>query len=302
MKKIIVSGLQSKIRLDIYLTNKLQQKRSYIDKLLDNKLILVDQQLPIKKGQLIDNGNVIGINEKSSENSRLEFSNKEIPIVFEDKYIIVVNKPKNLIVHPTSFNEQNTLVNILINKIKVDEFDDQLRPGVVHRLDRDTSGLIVLAKNKIAYDKLVNQIKNKSLTRNYLALVHNNFMDTNLLIKAPIDRSKQNVLKMVVSDDPKAKFAVTEVKVLENYSQGALIECNLLTGRTHQIRVHLSYIHHPVYNDDLYGSYDGYKGYGQFLHARYLRLEHPITNELMEFTVEPDNIFQTLRKKLREDK
>jgi 23S rRNA pseudouridine1911/1915/1917 synthase len=302
MKKIIVSGLQTKTRLDIYLTNTLQQKRSYIDKLLENQLVLVNNQLPIKKGQLIENGSTIEINKMLDEDSKLKLSNKEISIIYEDEQIIVVNKPKHTIVHPTSFNEQDTLVNILIDKISVKEFDDQLRPGVVHRLDRDTTGLIVIAKNKLSYDNLVAQLKAKTLIRKYLSLVHNNFMDTILLIKAPIDRSKQNILKMIVSDEPKAKPAQTEIVVLENYHKGSLIECRLHTGRTHQIRVHLAYIHHPVYNDGLYGSYDGYKNYGQFLHAHYLNFLHPITKKVMEFKCEPDDIFKSLQNKLRGDK
>jgi 23S rRNA pseudouridine1911/1915/1917 synthase len=205
-------------------------------------------------------------------------------------------------VHPTSFNETNTIVNILYKKIRTKDFPDSVRPGIVHRLDKDTTGLLVIAKNKKTYLALIKQIADRILVRKYLALVHHNFNDKFLLLKLPIARSKQNKLKMVVSDEPNAKPAQTEVIVLENYPQGSLIECKLLSGRTHQIRVHMAYIHHPIFNDELYGTYDGYKNYGQFLHAYYLSFIHPITGNLMEFQIKPDNIFNKLKIKLRGDK
>jgi 23S rRNA pseudouridine1911/1915/1917 synthase len=301
MKKIKVKSLNQKIRLDVYLTQVLKEKRSYVDKLIKNQLILVNNKLPDKNGQLIENGYLIEINTEIKKNEELEFSNKKIKIVFEDKDIIVIDKPKHLIVHPTNFQEQDTLINTLIRKIKLQDFSDPMRPGIVHRLDRDTTGLIVIAKNKKSYDSLIKQIQDRVLIRKYLALVHNNFTDDFLLIKLPIDRSKQNLLKMVVSDEPKAKPAQTEVTVLENYRAAALIECHLLTGRTHQIRVHLSYIHHPIYNDELYGNYDGYKDYGQFLHAHYLSFIHPTSQQIMEFKSQPDQTFKTLQTKLRGD-
>ncbi|MDR2369012.1 MAG: RluA family pseudouridine synthase [Mycoplasmataceae bacterium] len=302
MTKIKVSGLNQKIRLDLYLTQLLQQKRNYIDKLLDNKMVLVNHELPIKKGQLIDNDFLIEVNPLVQNHIKIKATLNEVKIIYEDNDIIVINKPKHTLVHPTKFDEQNTLVNALITKINLPDFDDQLRPGVVHRLDRDTTGLVVFAKNKHSYTKLVEQIQNKTLVRKYLAIVHNNFQDDFVLVKAPIDRSKQNILKMVVNDSPKAKPAQTEITVLENYRYTALIECRLLTGRTHQIRVHLAYIHHPVYNDKLYGSYDGYKDYGQFLHAHYLSFIHPTTNQVVEFKVKPDQTFNSLITKLKGDK
>jgi 23S rRNA pseudouridine1911/1915/1917 synthase len=302
MKKIIVRNLLQKERLDIYLTQTLKQKRSFIDKLIANDLVLVNKKLPHKKGQLIDNDFIIEMNLPSKDVIKIKPTKIKLKIVYEDDDIIVIDKPKNLIVHPTNFHEQNTLVNALIKKIKTENFTDKLRPGVVHRLDRDTTGLIVIAKNINAYDNLVEQIRNKTLVRKYLALVHNNFQDDFLLVKAPINRSKKNLLKMTVSDDPKAKPAQTEITVLENYARGALIECRLLTGRTHQIRVHLAYIHHPIYNDELYGNYDGYQNYGQFLHAHYLHFIHPINNNVMEFKSKPDNVFRKLKSKLQENK
>jgi 23S rRNA pseudouridine1911/1915/1917 synthase len=200
--------------------------------------------------------------------------------------------------HPTTFNEQNTLVNILLDKIKISEFEDQMRPGIVHRLDRNTTGLLVIAKDRETYENLIEQIHNKRLIRKYLALVHHRFKDDHLMLKLPIIRSKTQLSKMTISDSLQAKLAITEIKVLKNFNQGSLIECLLLTGRTHQIRIHLSYIHHPVFNDPLYGTYDGYKNYDQFLHAHYLSFIHPISNKILEFHSKPDDIFMSLEKKL----
>ncbi|MDR3329881.1 MAG: RluA family pseudouridine synthase [Mycoplasmataceae bacterium] len=303
MSKLKVQNLKEKTRLDKFLTNSLKQNRSYIDKLFDQQLIFVNDVLAFKKGQLIDNGSIIEIKESDKPTSAKLISSKaKIEIVFEDKDVIVVNKPKHMLVHPTTFNEQDTVVNVLLKKIKVSDFDDKLRPGVLHRLDRDTSGLLIFAKNKKAYDNLSKQIKLKHIIRKYLAIVHNDFKDKFLLIKAPIDRSTQNELRMVVSDSAKAKLAQTEVTILENYPSAALVECFLLTGRTHQIRVHMAYIHHPIYNDELYGTYDGYKNYGQFLHAYFLSFVHPTTKEVMTFKSEPDKTFQGLKLELRGDK
>ncbi|MDR1991499.1 MAG: RluA family pseudouridine synthase [Mycoplasmataceae bacterium] len=302
MKKIIVQHLNVKERLDVYLTKTLNQKRSFIDKLFKKQLILVNNELPIKKGMLVENSFVITINDLPNLTNKLEHHHIDLKIVYEDEELIVIDKPKHLLVHPTTFGEQNTLINALLNRIQLEDFDDLLRPGIVHRLDRDTTGLIVIAKNQTSYDALLKQIENKILVRKYLALVHHNFQDEYLLIKAPIIRSQQNLLKMVVSDEAKAKAAETEITILENYHHGALIECKLLTGRTHQIRVHLAYIHHPVFNDELYGNYDGYKDYGQFLHAHYLSFMHPINKAILHFESQPDKIFDSLKHKLRTER
>ncbi|MDR1235343.1 MAG: RluA family pseudouridine synthase [Mycoplasmataceae bacterium] len=302
MTKIKVSGLLERTRLDLYLVKHLKENRTTVGKLLDQKLVLVNDQLPGKAGLLIENGFIIEIENLSAKPTSLLPSKNKLKIVYEDNDLIVVDKPKHILVHPTTFNEGNTVVNILLKKIKIKEFKDSLRPGIVHRLDRDTTGLLVIAKNKKTCESLIAQISNKTLIRKYLALVHYNFVDQFLLIKVPIDRSKQNSLKMVVSDDSKAKPAQTEVTVLENYKNGSLIECRLLTGRTHQIRVHMAYIHHPVFNDELYGKYDGYKDYGQFLHAHSLSFIHPTSHKFLQFNSNPDKTFNNLKSKLKDAK
>ncbi|MDR0825962.1 MAG: RluA family pseudouridine synthase [Mycoplasmataceae bacterium] len=299
MDKFIVNLLEHKTRLDVYLTKQLNKHRSYVDKLFDHQLIKVNGGLAIKKGQLISNGMIIEVDDLIEKTPKVvKEKAKKIKIVYEDNDVIVINKPKDILTHPTSFKETNTVINGLLPKIKVKEFEDKLRPGVVHRLDRNTTGLMVVAKNAKAYKSLLDQITKRRMMRKYLALVHHNFQDKYLLIKAPIDRSKQDLLKMVVSDEPKAKLASTEITVLENYNNGALIECHLLTGRTHQIRVHLAYIHHPVFNDALYGSNDGYGDYGQFLHAYELSFIQPTTKELLSFESKPDKTFNELKTRL----
>lgn len=223
-------------------------------------------------------------------NSNIE----KLLIVYEDESIIVVNKPKNMLTHHTKYDDKDTVIDFLSSKIKVNEFENKDRPGIVQRLDRNTTGLMVIAKDKIAYDNLISQIANNKLTKKYLAIVHGTFQKDLLEIKCPIIRSKKNTTKMVVSDDPKAKEAITLVKVLKEENNLSLLECTLLTGRTHQIRVHMSYIHHYVYNDLMYGHYDGVVNYEQFLHSYYLSFYHPVTNKLLEFKSFPDKIFNSV--------
>ena len=234
--------------------------------------------------------------------SKLESLKMSMKIIFEDENIIVVNKPKGMLVHPTTYKEKNTLIDVLKSKIKVNEFEDQNRPGIVQRLDKDTNGLMVVAKNKKTADELIKQIQDNTLIKKYYAIVHNDFEDDEILIKAPIIRSSKNTTKMVVSDDPKAKDAKTKVNVIEHFKNAAFIECELLTGRTHQIRVHMNYIHHPIYNDPLYGHEDGFGKYGQFLTSYYLQFINPTTNKMVEFKIEPDETFNTLRIYLKNNK
>ena len=236
---------------------------------------------------------------KKQEINNLESLKINMKIIFEDENIIVVNKPKGMLVHPTTYNEKNTLIDALKSKIKVDEFDDKNRPGIVQRLDKDTDGLMVIAKNRKTADELIKQIKENIFNKKYYALVHNDFDDDEILINAPIIRSIKNTTKMVVSDDPKAKDAKTKINVIEHYKTAAFIECELLTGRTHQIRVHMNYIHHPIYNDPLYGHDDGFGKYGQFLTSHYLQFINPTTNKMVEFKIEPDETFNTLRNYLK---
>ena len=242
---------------------------------------------------------IVNESKKKRGVSNLESLKINMRIIFEDENIIVVNKPKGILVHPTTYNEKDTLIDALKSKIKVDEFEDKNRPGIVQRLDKDTDGLMVVAKNKKTADELIKQIQDNIFIKKYYAIVHNNFDDDEILINAPIIRSSKNTTKMVVSDDPKAKDAKTKVNVIEHYKTAAFIECELLTGRTHQIRVHMNYVHHPIYNDPLYGHDDGFGKYGQFLTSHYLQFINPTTNKVVEFKIEPDETFNALRNYLK---
>lgn len=223
-------------------------------------------------------------------------------IVYEDDQLMVINKPKGLIVHPTAYVTDNTLVELIKGAIDLATFIDPSRPGIVHRLDQYTNGLMVVAKNQQTLEELQNQIADGILVRKYRAIVHHQFEDDNLIIKAPIARSKGTKLKFVVSDETKAKEAITKIHVIKNFNHAALIECVLETGRTHQIRVHMQYIHHPIFNDPVYGHDDGYPDYHQFLYSAYLKLVHPITKKVMEFSIEPDKTFNSLLKELENGK
>lgn len=234
------------------------------------------------------------------KNLKGELPNMEkINIVFEDEDLIVVNKPNHLLIHQTTFNEKETLIDILRSKIKVNEFEDDARPGIVQRLDRDTTGLMVVAKNKKTATSLIEQIGENTLKRKYLAIIHGTFIEEEVVVKAPIGRSKRNKLKFIVTDDHKAKDAHTIITIVETFSNSSLVKCDLRTGRTHQIRVHLAYTHHPIYNDPIYGKNDGYENYGQFLHSAELSFTHPTSNQYLTFKAEPDAIFNELLAKLK---
>lgn len=229
-------------------------------------------------------------NKKKENMKRID----QIEIIFENDDLLVLNKPKGLLMHPTTYQKDNTVFDTIKWKIKTNEFEDKTRAGIVQRLDQFTNGLIVVAKNKNTAEQLIQQIEQKVLIRKYLAIVHNDFKDDKIIIKAPIARSKTGKLKFVVSDDPKAKDAITEVKVLKHLKTASYLECTLRTGRTHQIRVHLSYIHHPIFNDPLYGKNDGFEKYGQFLTSYYLRFIDPKSNNTLEFKIKPDDTFNKL--------
>lgn len=236
---------------------------------------------------------------KMKKMMEIKNNRNNLKVIFEDDNYIVVNKPKGMLVHPTKYEDKNTVIDFLRPRIKVQEFNDALRPGIIQRLDRDTNGLMVIAKNKKTANELIKQIQDNTLVKKYYAIVHNDFNDDEIIIKAPIIRSSSNTTKMVVSDDPKAKDAITEVKVLEHYKTAALVECKLLTGRTHQIRVHMNYIHHPIYNDPLYGHNDGYENYGQFLTSYYLEFISPTSAQVVKYNIEPDQIFNKLKEELK---
>lgn len=226
----------------------------------------------------------------------LELVPENIPleIVYEDQDLLVVNKPQGMVVHPSAGHSQGTLVNALLYHVKdLSTINDVVRPGIVHRIDKDTSGLLMVAKRDEAHLSLAKQLKDKTTTRKYIALVHGVIPHDKGSINAPIARSKVNRQSQAV--DEFGKPAVTHFTVLERFKSFTLVECQLETGRTHQIRVHMKYIGYPLAGDPVYGPRKTLPGTGQFLHAQVLGFTHPTTGEHMEFSAPlPENFQETL--------
>ena len=234
------------------------------------------------------------------EEEVLEYKAEDIPldIIYEDADVAVVNKPQGMVVHPSAGHTSGTLVNALMYHVKdLSSINGVVRPGIVHRIDKDTSGLLMVAKNDKAHNALAAELKDKKSLRKYVAIVHGNLPNDRGVIEAPIGRSDKDRKKQAVT--AKGKPAVTRFTVLERFGNYTLVELQLETGRTHQIRVHMAYIGHPVAGDPLYGPRKTLKGHGQFLHAKTLGFTHPTTGELVEFTAEEPAIFKETLEKLR---
>lgn len=227
----------------------------------------------------------------------LEAQNIEINIIYEDEYIAVINKQQDLVVHPGAGNLDNTLVNALLYHFKgLAEGSGEDRPGIVHRLDKDTSGLIVIAKTQEAYLNLVDEFRNHKVNKKYYAIVHGNIYSKGFIDK-PIGRNDINRLKMAVKDY-NSKEAYTEYSVIKNFNDYTLLSISILTGRTHQIRVHMAYINKPIVGDLLYGYKNKYKVSKQLLHAYGLEFIHPITKEKMSFNTDLPKRFDDFIKKI----
>ena len=279
------------IRLDKYLMEKLGVSRSKVQKLIECNNILVNGNVS-KAGYSVKIDDNIEI--LSMDDEKYDIVAEDIPldIVYEDDYLLVVNKPSGMVVHPGNGNYNHTLVNALMYHCnKLSSVNGDVRPGIVHRIDADTSGLLLVAKDDMAHNDLAKQIAEKSIVRKYVCLVHGVIMEDTATIDAPIGRDKNNRKKMCVTGD-NSKDAITNIRVLERYSDATLIECSLETGRTHQIRVHMEYIKHPVVNDPVYGfnKLDD-KDFGQMLHAKEIGFVHPVTHEFMDFRMEPPGKF-----------
>ena len=237
-------------RIDKYLSEVLEKSRSTIAKMLETECILVNDK-PVKTSYKIKENDKIAIVKEYVEDIPLTPEKMPLDIVYESENVIVVNKPSGLVVHPGSGNKEHTLVNGLLYHTNLSEGEEN-RPGIVHRIDKDTSGLMLVAKNNEAHQVLADDFKNKRVKRKYIALVKGILQNNNIVIDAPIGRDEKNRKKMCVTDK-NSKHAVTRVKVLKRYDKYTLIECVLETGRTHQIRVHMAYIGYPLFNDPVYG-------------------------------------------------
>ena len=302
MMEIVVSD-NERIRIDKYLINNTDMSRNKIQKLINDGKIRVNGGL-VKASYLVNINDKIEIDEDTSEEINVEPEEMKLDIVYEDNYLLVVNKPSGMVVHPGNGNYHHTLVNGLMYYCNnnLSKVNGDIRPGIVHRIDADTSGLLLVAKNDMVHNDLAKQIQEKSVDRKYIALVQGVIKEDSATIDAPIGRSVNDRKKMWVTSE-NSKDAITHIKVLERYKTATLIECKLETGRTHQIRVHMNYINHPVVNDPVYGlkkQVDGYQSFGQMLHAKEIGFVHPITKKYMNFTVDPPKEFVEICEKYRE--
>ena len=286
-------------RVDSYLANILDISRSKISKLIKDGNILVNGN-KCKASDSVDVGDKISY-EIIDEECKLEAEEIPIDIVYEDDDVIVVNKPNGMVVHPAVGNKSGTLVNALMHHSKnLSSINGEFRPGIVHRIDAYTTGLLMVAKNDKAHEALSRQLQDKTTTRKYIALVWGVIPNDTGVIDAPIMRDKSDRKKMAVGNT-NSKDAITHFKVLERYKDATLIELQLETGRTHQIRVHLSYIGHPVVNDPVYGRRKLIDDSGQCLHAKTLGFIHPTTNKYMEFESELPVCFTNILNKFKGD-
>ena len=290
------------LRIDKYLMDQLSYSRSKIQRMIDANQILVNNN-PVKNSYSLHIGDEITINEDYTE--EIEITPEDIPldIYYEDDYLLVVNKPSGMVVHPAAGNQEKTLVNALMYHCNnnLSNINGAVRPGIVHRIDKDTSGLLLVAKTDEVHVDLANQLSEKTVTRKYIALVQGIINEDTATIDAPIGRDTNNRKKMAVTEI-NSKDAITHLRVLARYPKATLIECNLETGRTHQIRVHLNYIGHPIVNDPVYG----YKklddpDFGQMLHAKTIGFIHPITKEYLEFSSNPPKKFDEILDKYKNE-
>ena len=290
---MIVEINDSGKRIDKYLNENTEYTRSKIQKMIENGNILVND-IKVKDSYKVKENDYITI-EALEETTDILPENIPLDIYYEDDDLIVVNKPSGIVVHPAPGNYTGTLVNALIyHTNSLSKVNTNIRPGIVHRIDADTSGLLLVAKNDKSHNILAEAIQKKEVVREYIALVEGIIMEDTATIDAPIGRDKKDRKKMTVTSE-NSKDAVTHIRVLERYKDSTLIRCKLETGRTHQIRVHLSYIGHPVVNDPVYGYKKLIdKDFGQMLHAEKLGFVHPTTKEYMEFTAEPPKRFQEI--------
>jgi len=287
-------------RIDKYLSNNIEgRSRSFIQGLIDSKSVLVNEKEVKSNFKLRENDEIV-VNMPKPIELDVKPENIDLNIVYEDKDIIVLNKPQGVVVHPAPGNYSGTLVNGLLYHCKdLSGINGVIRPGIVHRIDKDTSGILVIAKNDESHNILAEQFKDHSIKREYYALVEGRFNKLEGTIDKPIGRNKKDRLKMAIVDD--GKRAVTHYNVLEQYNNGtSLVKCTLETGRTHQIRVHMASIGHPLVGDPLYGlKKQRFKLEGQVLHAKTLGFIHPTTKEYIEFDSELPKYYLDLLDYLR---
>lgn len=299
MEKYIVEKNDENKRLDAYVSqinNKIT--RTAAQRLIEENHILVNSKQQ-KVSYKVKIGDIITIEQPTPKEIELKAENIPIDIIYEDDNIIVVNKPKGMVVHPANGNPNGTLVNAImaICKDSLSGIGGEIRPGIVHRLDKDTSGLLIIAKNDEAHVNMSEQIKNHEVKKTYIALVRGIIKENEATIDMPIGRSQSDRKKMAVNKN--GKNAVTHIKVLKRYDKYTLLEIHIETGRTHQIRVHLSHIGYPIIGDYTYSNGKNEFGIiGQCLHAQRLEFKHPITQKKMKLEAPLPKYFEEILKKL----
>ena len=289
------------MRLDKYLAEQFpEQTRSYLQKLIKDGEVTVNGK-NVKTGYQLSKGDEVSVNIPEPKELDVEPQKMDLDIVYEDDDVILVNKPKGMVVHPAPGHTTDTLVNGLLYHCKdnLSGINGVARPGIVHRIDRDTTGILIVCKNDMSHNSIAAQLKEHSINRRYRALVHGNLKDDTGTVEGPIGRHPIDRKKMAINEK-NGKPAVTHYTVLERFGNYTLIECKLETGRTHQIRVHMTSIGHPLVGDEVYGPAKcPFKLQGQCLHAMILGFVHPRTGEYMEFSTDLPGYFQNLLEKLR---
>lgn len=287
------------LRLDVFLSQCTGESRSHVKQLFEKGLVTLNGKAPQKVGERVKAGEVYTVVEPEPVPLSLEPENIPLDVVYEDEHLAVVNKPKNMVVHPAKGSESGTLVNALLYHLSsLSGINGVARPGIVHRLDKDTTGLMVVAKTDFAHVSLAEQIAEKTCRRVYWAILDGNPSATGGVVDQPIARSDKDRKKMAIS--PFGRRAVTDWRVLKRFTANSLVEFSLRTGRTHQIRVHARFLGHPVSGDPTYGNVDKFGVGRQLLHAKELEFVHPVTGEKMTFSAPLPEDFENILSSLTE--
>ena len=304
---VTASAEDSGTRLDAFIGyNTDELSRSYAVRLIERGLVSVNGTPAASKKQSVSEGDIVEIDLPEPEPLAVTAENIPIEIVYEDDDVAVINKPRGMVVHPGPGNQSGTLVNAIMYHMgdSLSSINGVIRPGIVHRIDKDTSGLLMIAKNDAAHESLAAQLKVHSVTREYTALVYDNIKEDSFTVDQPIGRDERNRMRNAVGGSG-ARNAVTHIKVLERFGKYTLVKAVLETGRTHQIRVHMAYMHHPLVGDELYGprrtssKVEGIAVSGQLLHAGTLGFVHPSTGQYMEFHSDLPEVFARVLENLR---
>ncbi|MEE1351135.1 MAG: RluA family pseudouridine synthase [Clostridia bacterium] len=300
MNEIIITAAEGESRADKFISDNSDISRSYASKLIADGCVTVNGKSITKKTKICVGDEVV-INLPEPEQIEAKPENIPLNIVYEDDSVIVVNKPRGLVVHPAPGNMTGTLVNGLLYHCSLSSINGAIRPGIVHRIDKDTSGLLIVAKTNAAHEALSLQLKEQKALRKYWCIVNGNIKEDSGTIDKPIGRHPVDRKRMAVVEG--GRNAVTHFKVLERFGTHTLVECTLQTGRTHQIRVHMASIGHSIAGDPVYGiKKERDKAEGQLLHAKTIGFKHPETGEIMEFSSELPEYFTAALNKLRNDK